>query len=107
MTEKQTIKKRFLNHLGRVGMAVLTVSLMTSPASASDPADTAKQVLSSEGGRLAGKEVLNAALKVAKSKPSMAAATTVVCLSCIPIAGTCASASMCVACGILIAKTLG
>ena len=107
MIEKKTAKRRFLNRLGKVGVAALTFSLMTSSASAVDPVDAAGQVVASEGGRIATKEALNTALKFAKSKPSMVAATTVVCVSCIPVAGMCASASMCVACGILIAKTLG
>ena len=107
MAKKRTRKRRLLEYLGKVGVGILTFSLMTPSASAVDPVDAAGQVVASEGGRLAAKEALNAALKVAKSKPSMVAATTVVCVSCIPVAGTCASASMCVACGILIAKTLG
>ena len=108
MIKKQTAKKRVLRHLGKVGITALTFTLITpSIASAVDPVDAAGQVVASEGGRLAAKQALNTALKVAKSKPSMVAATTVVCVSCIPVAGMCASASMCVACGILIAKTLG
>lgn len=103
MSKKQSNKKRILKHLGSVGMAALSFSLMAPSASAIDPAEAAGQVVASEGGKAA----LNSALKVARSKPSMVAATTVVCVSCIPVAGVCASASMCVACGIMIAKTLG
>ena len=99
------MKKRLLNHFGRVGVTALTFSLIIPSASAVDPVDTAGQVVASRGSRVAAKAALNSALKVAKSKPSMVAATTVVCVSCIPVAGTCASASMCVACGILISKT--
>ena len=80
---------------------------MVPSASAVDPAQAAGQVVASEGGRAAAKAAINSALKVVKSKPSMVAATTVVCVSCIPVAGACASASMCVACRIMIAKTLG
>lgn len=108
MSKKQSNKRnRILNHLGSVGMAALSFSLMVPSASAIDPAEAAGQVVASEGGRVAAKAALNSALKVARSKPSMVAATTVVCVSCIPAAGACASASMCVACGIMIAKTLG
>ena len=107
MAKKQSNKKRILKHLGSVGMAALSFSLMVPSAAAIDPAEAAGQVVASEGGRAAAKAALNSALKVARSKPSMAAATTVVFVSCIPVAGTCASASMCVACGIMIAKTLG
>lgn len=103
MSKKQSNKKRILKHLGSVGMAALSFSLMAPSASAIDPAEAAGQVVASEGGKAA----LNSALKVARSKPSMVAATTVVCVSCIPVVGVCASASMCVACGIMIAKTLG
>lgn len=34
-------------------------------------------------------------------------ATGIVCLACIPVAGAAVSPGMCVACGILIAKTFG
>jgi hypothetical protein len=37
----------------------------------------------------------------------MTAATAIVCLACVPLAGAAASPGMCIACGILIAKTLG
>ena len=90
-----TKKKRILKHLTNVGMAALSFTLIASPSTAT------------EGGRIAAKEVLNAALKVARSKPSMFIATGITCAACAPVAGTCASASMCVACGILIGKTFG
>lgn len=97
-------KKRVLKHLRSVSMCMLSFCLMTPSVSASDPIDLTSQAISSEGGRLAAKEALNAALKVARSKPSLAIATSVVCASCL---ATCVSASMCIACGILVAKTLG
>ena len=102
-----TKKKRILKHLTNVGMAALSFTLMASPATAIDPVEAAGQVAATEGGRIAAKEVLNAALKVARSKPSMFIATGITCAACAPVAGTCASASMCVACGILIGKTFG
>lgn len=37
----------------------------------------------------------------------MAVATTIVCGACVPVAGVCASPGICIACGVLIAKTLG
>lgn len=107
MREKQKHTKRILKHLGKISMALITVSLMTYPALAVDPAEAAGQVLGSEGGRLAAKEAVNGALKFAKSKPAMTTATTIVCLACVPIAGAAASPGMCIACGILIAKTVG
>lgn len=105
MESSHSRKKKFLNHLGKVGMSFLSVSLLLGPSSALavDSVDAASQVASSEG----GKEVLNAALKVAKSKPALSAATGIVCIACIPVAGAAASPGLCIACGILIAKTLG
>jgi hypothetical protein len=50
---------------------------------------------------------MNSALKAANSKPAMTGATSIVCLACVPLAGAAASPGMCIACGILIAKTLG
>lgn len=105
MAEKRNRKKRILKHLGNVGMAIVSLSLMTSPALAAslDPAETAAQVVASEG----GKEALNAALKVARSKPALSVATAITCIACVPVAGAAASPGLCVACGILIAKTFG
>jgi len=37
----------------------------------------------------------------------MIIATAIVCLTCIPVAGALASPGLCIACGILIAKTFG
>ena len=107
MLNKHNRSNRILKHLGKIGMAVITVSLMTSPALAVDSAEAAGQVIGSEGGKLAAKEVVNGALKLAKSKPAMSTATAIVCLACIPVAGAVASPGMCIACGILIAKTVG
>ena len=103
MGKKKTIKKRVINHLGRVSLALFSVAVMSTPAIASEPVE----VLGTEGGQVAAKEALNAALKMARSKPAMTTATGIVCLACVPIAGAAASPGMCVACGILIAKTFG
>ena len=107
MDNKKRFRKRFVRHLGRVSLALISASLMLTPVNASEPAETITQVMGSEGGREAAKEALNSALKVAKSKPAMSVATGIVCLGCIPAAGAAASPGMCIACGILIAKTLG
>jgi len=98
-------KKKVLNHLSKVGMSMLSVSLLLgpSPVSAIDSADAAAQAVASEG----GKETLNMALKVAKSKPALSVAAGITCIACIPVAGVAASPGLCIACGILIAKTLG
>lgn len=99
-------KSKIFNYLGSVCMGVISASLVIGSAgivNAVDPSEVAKQSLGSEG----GKRAINEALKIGRSKPSLALATTVVCLTCVPVAGATASASMCVACGILIAKTFG
>lgn len=101
--DKQSRKKRILRHLGDVSMALISISLMTSPALAVDTAETANQVIASEG----GKEALNAALKIARGKPALSVATVITCIACVPAAGAAASPGLCVACGVLIAKTLG
>ena len=53
MSKKQSNKKRILKHLGSVGMAALSFSLMAPSASAIDPAEAAGQVVASEGGKAA------------------------------------------------------
>jgi hypothetical protein len=50
-----------------------------------------------------GKEVLNTAVKVARSKPSLTIITGIVCATTISVTST----SLVIACGILILKTLG
>ena len=81
---------------------------MTPPVGAAEPgADAVTQVMGTESGEQVGKEALNAALKAARSKPAMSIATGIVCVSCVPVAGAVASPGMCIACGILIAKTFG
>ena len=100
-------KERVLGYLGNVAMAIITISLMRSPASAIDPVEAANQAVGSEGGKEAAKRALEGALKVAKSKPALSTATGIVCLACVPVAGAAASPGLCIACGILIAKTFG
>lgn len=84
-------------------MAMVSLVLMNFPASAVDPVETANQVVGAESSLKATKEVLNLGLQVARSKPAMTVATGIVCISCVPVAG----AGLCIACGILIAKTFG
>lgn len=62
---------------------------MTSPVSAVDPASAAAEVIGAEGGQKVTKEAIDAVLKIDRSKPVMTATTGIVCI----------------ACGILIAKT--
>ena len=102
-----SLKKKTLNKLGQIGISLFSAALVIgsagAPAAAVDAADAAKDVVGSEG----GKEALNQALKVARSKPALSIAAGITCIACMPVAGVAASPSMCVACGILIAKTLG
>lgn len=80
---------------------------MASPVSAVDPTKAASQVIGADGGSQATKEALNAALKLARSKPAMSTATAIVCIACVPAAGAAFSPGMCISCGILLTKTLG
>ena len=80
---------------------------MTPRVVAVDPAEAANQVMDTEGGKKAAKEALDTAMKMAKSKPAMSTATGIVCLACIPATGAAASPALCIACGILLAKTFG
>jgi hypothetical protein len=104
---KKSKKKKILKHLSNVCLAAISFSLMTSPVFAVDTSEAASQVISAEGGKKVTKEVIDAALKIAKSKPAISTATIIVCLACVPAAGAATSTSICIACGILIAKTLG
>ena len=70
---------------------------------ASETADIAKNVLASEGGKAA----LNQALIIARTKSTLSIAAGITCVACVPVVGVVTSASMCVACGVLMAKTLG
>lgn len=96
-----------MNHLGKVGIITVSIAFLlgSSPATAIDPANAAAQAVASDG----GKEALNAAFKAARSKPalSIAAAAGITCIACVPVAGVVASPDLYIACGILVAKTLG
>lgn len=108
MTEnkKNLLKKRVLKKLGQIGLTVISSSFILANSTGAvgiEAAEAAKEVVVSEG----AKEVLNQALKIARSTPSMSVATGIVCIACVPAAGMALSPGMCIACGILIAKTLG
>ena len=60
-------------------------------------------MIGSEG----GKEALNQALKVARSKPALSVAAGITCVACLPAAGAAASPGLCIGCGILLAKVIG
>ena len=99
--------KKQMKKIARIGFKLASIAIVIGSAGASAGAveakDAAKDVLATEG----GKEALNQALKVSRSKPALSIAAAVTCLACFPAAGVGASASMCIACGILLAKTLG
>lgn len=63
-------------------MALITVSLITSPALAVDTTEIASQVIGAEGSIEVSKQVLDTALKMAKSKPAMSTATVCYCTPC-------------------------
>jgi hypothetical protein len=105
--KKNRKRKRILRHLADVCMAVVSLTLMASPVSAIEPVEAANQVIGSEGGRKATKTLIDSALIAGRSKPAMTAATAIVCIACIPLAGAAASPGLCIACGILVVKTLG
>lgn len=110
ISKPRTRTKKVLKHIGNVCLAVISIGLMGSPISAAavGPAETATEAMAvAEPGLKVAKEVVENALKLAQSKPAMTAATTIVCLACVPLAGVAASPGMCVACGILFAKTFG
>lgn len=107
MVKKLSLGKRALKRIGKITLSLVSTALIinstASPSSAIDAADAAKEVIGSDG----GKEVLNQALKIGRSKPAISIAAAITCIACIPAAGVAASPTMCIACGILIAKTLG
>ena len=109
-SNKNTNVNKLKNRLktgAKYSLHLLSVAVMIGSgmgaANAVDPSEAAKEIVASEG----GKEALNQALKMARQKPALTVAAGITCLACIPVAGASTSASLCVACGILIAKTLG
>ena len=106
MSKNVSKRAKRIRYIRSLVSAVVSIGLVTQPVSAVEPVEAANQVLGTEGGAKATKEALNAALKLAKTKPALTTATGIVCLACLPAAGGCASAGLCIACGILIAETL-
>lgn len=96
--------KKVIKKIGKVGISAISTLIIIGSAGAVDSADATKTIIESNNG---GKEALNQALKFARGKPAMSLATSITCLACLPIAGVAASPGLCIACGILIAKTLG
>jgi hypothetical protein len=100
---KKSVSKRLLKHVGQVALGIISTTLVVSSAGAVDVSGGAKEVAGSE----AGKAAVNGVLKVARSKPALSVAASIVCVACVPVAGAVSSPGMCVACGILIAKIIG
>jgi hypothetical protein len=100
-------KKKLLNHIGKISVSIISSSFILSSGSglalASDPVDAAANIVGSKG----GKQALNEALLFARSKPALSVATGIVCLACPAVGVIPASPPLCIACGILIAKTFG
>lgn len=105
--KKKITKQAVYKHLREVGFAFFSLVLTAGSVSAQDILKPTGDLIGPEATNQGAKEALNAALKATRSKPALTLATVVVCTSCIPVAGIAVSASMCVACGILIAKTIG
>lgn len=104
--KKSTVKRKILRHIGKVFVSAFTTVFLLSPSSAVaidiEPVEAIAAIGANEGAKAA----LNEALKIARSKPALSVASTVVCLACVPAAGV-TSPCMCIACGILIAKVVG
>ena len=106
-------KRKFIEHIKKVGFAALSFLFLMGPAQAIDTSDLIGQSkdtivkLSTESSLAAGKEALNSALKVARGKPALSLATVIVCGAALPLGAAAGSVSLSIACGILIAKVAG
>lgn len=103
-TTKKVARSKFTKNAIR-SFAVIT--LATIPATNSVSANDIQPVPLSNSTLEGGKEAINAVLSGARKKPALGVAAAITCLACAPAAAVPASASMCVACGILLAKVLG
>jgi hypothetical protein len=109
MMKKSKLKRRLLNRLAKSTLAIVSGAFVLSAptqALALEPTElveTAEAVANTQ----VSKEIVSSALKVMRSRPALSLATSIVCISCAPVVGTATSASLCIACGILIAKTIG
>lgn len=50
MVKDKTIKKRVVNHLGRVSLALISVALMARPVTAAEPVQVIGEAIGNEGG---------------------------------------------------------
>jgi len=105
---KNVLTSKGVKRVGKnVLKSALVITLASVPVVYSSNAAEIQPVPVSNSTIGGGKEVLNAALKTARQKPALSVAAAITCLACAPAAGLAASPSMCVACGILLAKVLG
>ena len=102
-TTKRIARSKFTKNVIK-SFAVIT--LATIPAK-SVSANDIQPVPISNSTVEGGKEVINAVLSGARKKPALSVAAGIICLACAPVAAAPVSASMCVACGILLAKVFG
>jgi hypothetical protein len=96
------LRRRILNHLGKVALSAISVSFLLASSSAASAVDVA-EIAGTKG----GVKVLKDTFIIARSKPAIAIATTIVCAACVPVAGAVGSPGLCIACGILVTKTFG
>jgi hypothetical protein len=100
---RKAFKRKGLKHLGKVGVACLSLAVTASFCPSATAIDNSTIAINNE----VSKNALNVALKVTRSKSSVSVVTLITCVACIPVAGAAASPAMCIACGILIAKVIG
>jgi hypothetical protein len=105
---KNVLTSKVVKKVGKnILKSALVITLASVPVVYSSNAADMQAVPVSNSTIEGGKEALNAALKTARQKPALAVAAAISCLACAPAAGLAASPSICVACGILLAKVLG
>lgn len=96
---KKNHRRRFIKHLGRVLLTVATVSLMTSPALATEGAN---QALSADASVQGSKKILRGMGKLYRVSKKPLFATTGICLiiDSIPAPGAPVNPVKCVAAGV-------
>ena len=105
ITQTENFRKHALSHISSVGLAFLSLSLFVGAESA--VAVNSAEAVNSTASIETSKDAINSILKASRQKPAMLVATTIVCTACIPAAGAAFSPALCVACGLLFAKTFG
>lgn len=75
-------KRKIIKSVGRGALTFLSLCLIVSPVSAVEPVSDITKVASETMVIEAGKEALNSALKIARTKPMLSVAGLIVCLAC-------------------------